>query len=160
MTANGGIGPQYGGATGQDRPYVGLPPLHFAPDDATPFERTVRTTGRVFAGQTAVVAQFEVETNSVLRIAEAGFGALDPTALVHASWSVTRNGNPIMEYGSFPCAIGSLAKPGHVDIVVHGPATVEVLVTNGFPGNGWTYQVRLRGWKFAKKLLQSTWGGS
>lgn len=125
--------------------------MHFAPPHSTIMDRTQTTTDKVeAAGGVGTVFTLDVPSNRTLRIRGIGFGSLSLSAMVFATWKLTRNGVPIGDYWEMPCAFGALARLGDVDIFVHGPALVELTVTNGYPMTAFRYSARMRGWLVTK----------
>lgn len=87
-----------------------------------------------------------------LRVARLGFGAMDPTALVYATYTINQNGNPLEGFTANTVAIGTLDVPGEVFLHVLGPSELTVFVTNGYPSPGaiatFYYTARLVGWQY------------
>lgn len=121
--------------------------MHFPPPHAIALEQTQSTIDKVAAGGgVATVFTFEVPEDRTLRIDGIGFGSMSLSAMVFASWKLTRNRAPIGDYYDIPCAFGSLARPGAVDLFVHGPAHLELVVTNNYPKTAFRYSARITGW--------------
>jgi hypothetical protein len=124
--------------------------MHFQPHHSRSVDQTQGTDGKVDAGASAAVFQVRVPEHSILRISAIGFGSMSPSALVHASFRISRDNDTMGDYYNVPCAIGSLARPGAVVAFAQGPCTVRVEVTNGYPLSAFRYYARVVGWLLEK----------
>lgn len=146
-----GLSAQYPESVPAGRAPAEMDWMQFAPQHATILDQTQSTTDKVeAAGGVATVFSFDVPDDRTLRIRSIGFGSLSLSAMVFASWKLTRNNVPIGDYYDVPCAFGSLARPGAVDVFVHGPARVELIVTNRYPKTSFRYSARMTGWLVTK----------
>lgn len=146
-----GLSAQYPESSPAGRAPVELDWMQFAPQHATILDQTQSTGAKVdAAGGVGTVFMFDVPDDRTLRISGIGFGSLSLSAMVFATWKLTRNGVPIGDYYDVPCAFGSLARLGAVDVFVHGPARVELVVTNNYPKTAFRYSARMRGWLVTK----------
>lgn len=127
-------------------PWVAFPPWLFPPRGAPIMQDAQSLT--LAPGVTGVILTFDVNVGNMLRIAQVGFGANDPTALSNATFSIKANGNIVQGWGLTQLAIGTIAQPADVYVFVPGSGLATLEITNNFPGSTWTYQARWVGWTF------------
>jgi len=142
----GGLAPDAGGAL------VILPPHLYPPRGATVIDKSYSSSAippqQTFPITPSDGSDLAVPSGSALRVSALGFGSVDPTATVFASYSLLVNGNPVYGYTAQPVTVGTLDAPASVFLLVPGPAAVTITIANGFLLSSFAYLARLQGWLF------------
>lgn len=130
-----------------------LPGCNFPPADAIPID-TIKELS-VAEGITSEIIRIVVPDTYTMRINGIGFGAGDESGLTFLTWSILADppGTPIIPYNNMPAAVGSIAQPSDVFVVLGSSVTATLVITNGsgVPAT-YQYQARLKGYFYREVL--------
>jgi len=133
---------------------VSLPGEDFPPAGAIPVDQINEADVASGAAAGTAITTITVPDTYRFRIAGIGFGAEDESGLRFLSWTlnVSPPGAPVYGYVNMPAAIGSIAYPAFVFIVLGSSVTFTVqVVNNAAVAVTYHYFVRTQGWYYSEK---------
>lgn len=108
----------------------------------------------IAAAATATLVTIRVPDTYTFRVSGIGFGAEDESGLRFLSWTLFANPpqGPIYGYVNMPAAIGSIAQPRPIFIVLGSSVILTLVATNNGPvGSTYHYFASVVGWHFSEK---------